>query len=133
MRAAVGRVRRVAPGQGDRPRARRRARSSTRCLSNDLDTHRPRPARSTRCACDESGGVVDDLIAYLIGEDEAFLVPNASNTAEVVAAARPRPRRTAITGVAGQHRDFGVLAVQGPRSAGRARARLGLPARARPT
>jgi glycine cleavage system T protein (aminomethyltransferase) len=94
------------------------------CLSNDLGRIQPGKAQYTLC-CDDSGGVVDDLIAYLVGDDEVFLVPNAANTAEVVrrlAAAAPGD----IT-VAGQHRDFGVLAVQGPRSAD-VLARLGLPA-----
>jgi glycine cleavage system T protein (aminomethyltransferase) len=94
------------------------------CLSNDLGRVQPGKAQYTLC-CDESGGVVDDLIAYLVGDDEVFLVPNAANTAEVVrrlAAAAPE----GIT-VAGQHRDFGVLAVQGPRSA-EVLDRLGLPA-----
>lgn len=84
------------------------------CLTNDLDRIAPGKAQYTLC-CDESGGVVDDLIAYLVSDDEVFLVPNAANTSEVVrrlAAAAP----DAIT-VVNQHRDFGVLAVQGPRSA----------------
>jgi aminomethyltransferase len=94
------------------------------CLSNDLGRIQPGKAQYTLC-CDESGGVVDDLIAYLIGDGEVFLVPNAANTAEVVrrlVAAAPEE----IT-VTGQHGDFGVLAVQGPRSAD-VLARLGLPA-----
>lgn len=94
------------------------------CLSNDLGRIQPGKAQYTLC-CDESGGVVDDLIAYLVDDDEVFLVPNAANTAEVVrrlVAAAPDG-----ISVAGQHRDFGVLAVQGPRSAD-ALAELGLPA-----
>jgi glycine cleavage system T protein (aminomethyltransferase) len=93
------------------------------CLSNDLGRIEPGKAQYTLC-CDESGGVVDDLIAYLVGDDEVFLVPNAANTAEVVrrlAAAAP-----AGIDVQGQHRDFGVLAVQGPRSS-EVLAALGLP------
>jgi aminomethyltransferase len=94
------------------------------CLSNDLGRIQPGKAQYTLC-CDESGGVVDDLIAYLVGDDEVFLVPNAANTAEVV-------RRLEVAApegitVAGQHRNFGVLAVQGPRSAD-VLVRLGLPA-----
>jgi aminomethyltransferase len=83
------------------------------CLSNDLDRIKPGQAQYTMC-CDSSGGVVDDLIAYLLSEEELFLVPNAANTAEVaarLAAAAP----PAIT-VRDAHGDFGVLAVQGPRS-----------------
>ena len=84
------------------------------CLTNDLGRIEPGKAQYTLC-CDESGGVVDDLIAYLVSPDEVFLVPNAANTAEVVrrlAAAAP----DGIT-VEDQHERFGVLAVQGPRSA----------------
>jgi aminomethyltransferase len=96
-------------------------------LSNDLSrissaqyspgaqyTHGARGAQYTLCADDASGGVVDDLIVYLRGADDVFLVPNAANTAEVV-------RRLAAAAPGGVevrnlHRDFAVLAVQGPRS-----------------
>jgi len=93
-------------------------------LSNDLGRISPGRAQYTLC-CDESGGVVDDLIAYLYGDEDVFLVPNAANTAEVVrrlvAAAPP-----GLT-VTGLHDSYGVLAVQGPRSADVLGA-LGLPA-----
>jgi aminomethyltransferase len=93
------------------------------CLANDLGRIAQGQAQYTLC-CDASGGVVDDLIAYLVSDDEVFLVPNAANTAEVV-------RRLTAAAPAGieitdQHRDFAVLAVQGPRSA-EALDRLGLP------
>lgn len=94
------------------------------CLTNDLGRISPGQAQYTLC-CDESGGVVDDLIAYLVSDDEVFLVPNAANTAEVVrrlVAAAPEGIE-----VTGQHHDFAVLAVQGPRSA-EVLDRLGLPA-----
>lgn len=94
------------------------------CLANDLGRIAAGHAQYTLC-CDDSGGVVDDLIAYLVGPDEVFLVPNAANTAEVVrrlAAAAPPGIE-----VVDNHRDYGVLAVQGPRSA-EALGRLGLPA-----
>ncbi|HEV7204302.1 MAG TPA: glycine cleavage system aminomethyltransferase GcvT [Jatrophihabitans sp.] len=94
------------------------------CLSNDLARIAPGQAQYTLC-CDESGGVVDDLIAYLVADDDVFLVPNAANTSEVVrrlAAAAPEGIE-----VVGQHQDFGVLAVQGPRSA-EVLERIGLPA-----
>jgi aminomethyltransferase len=94
------------------------------CLTNDLGRIGPGQAQYTMC-CEDSGGVVDDLIAYLVDDDEVFLVPNAANTAEVVrrlAAATP----SGIT-VRGQHEQFGVLAVQGPGSA-EVLTRLDLPA-----
>ncbi|PZS19349.1 MAG: glycine cleavage system aminomethyltransferase GcvT [Pseudonocardiales bacterium] len=93
------------------------------CLSNDLGRIEAGQAQYTLC-CDESGGVVDDLIAYLVGDDEVFLVPNAANTSEVVrrlAAAAP-----ASVEVTAEHDRFGVLAVQGPSSPD-VLARLGLP------
>ncbi len=85
------------------------------CLSNDLDRIGPGQAQYTLCCDEASGGVVDDLIAYLRGPDEVFLVPNAANTAEVVG----RLRAVAPPGieVVDQHTEFVVLAVQGPRSA----------------
>jgi aminomethyltransferase len=93
-------------------------------LSNDLGRIMPGQAQYTLC-CDESGGgVVDDLIAYLFGPDHVFLVPNAANTTEVV-----RRLTAASSGgvtVTNEHHDFGVLAVQGPRSA-ELLGRLGLP------
>ncbi|MBB5923706.1 aminomethyltransferase [Actinoalloteichus hoggarensis] len=94
------------------------------CLSNDLRRISAGRAQYTLC-CTEDGGVVDDLIAYLVGDDEVFLVPNAANTAEVVRLlSRAAPDGVTVTG---QHEHFGVLAVQGPRSADVLRA-LGLPA-----
>jgi aminomethyltransferase len=90
------------------------ARFVNACLSNDLGRIHPGKAQYTLC-CDETGGVVDDLIAYLVSEDEVFLVPNAANTAEVVR----RLRAAAPDGVEviGEHSGYAVLAVQGPRSA----------------
>ncbi len=83
-------------------------------LSNDLNRIGPGKAQYTLC-CTESGGVIDDLIAYYVSDDEVFLVPNAANTAAVVEAlAEAAPAGITITN---QHRSYAVLAVQGPRSA----------------
>jgi aminomethyltransferase len=83
-------------------------------LTNDLRRIEPGRAQYTLCCDDATGGVVDDLIAYLRAEDEVFLIPNAANTAEVVR----RLAAAAPTGVEVEdlHRTLGVLAVQGPRS-----------------
>jgi aminomethyltransferase len=94
-------------------------------LSNDLGRIHPGKAQYTLCCDDRTGGVVDDLIAYLHAAADVFLVPNAANNAEVV-------RRLAEAAPAGievtnRHQEFGVLAVQGPRSA-ELLGRLGLPA-----
>lgn len=95
-----------------------------RCLTNDLGRIGPGRAQYTLCCDDDTGGVVDDLIVYLYGDDHVFLVPNAANTAEVcrrLAAAAP----DGVT-VANQHSEYAVLAVQGPNSA-RLLGALGLP------
>jgi aminomethyltransferase len=83
------------------------------CLSNDLSRIGPGQAQYTLC-CDQSGGVVDDLIVYLHGPDHVLLVPNAANAPEVL-------RRLADAAPAGvtvtdRHAEVAVLAVQGPHS-----------------
>jgi len=92
-------------------------------LTNDLDRIGPGKAQYTLC-CNDSGGVIDDLIAYYVADDEIFLVPNAANTAAVVAALAERaPDGVTVTD---EHRSYAVLAVQGPKSADVVGA-LGLP------
>ena len=94
-------------------------------LSNDLGRIGPGRAQYTLCLDDGTGGVVDDLIAYLRSDDEVLLVPNAANTAEVVRRLREgAPRGVEVVD---QHRDHAVLAVQGPR-ADEVLAAVGLPA-----
>lgn len=83
-------------------------------LTNDLGRIEPGQAQYT-LLCNDTGGVIDDLIAYLNGPDDVFLIPNASNTAQVVEVLESVvPSGVTITNL---HRDFAVLAVQGPRSA----------------
>ena len=83
------------------------------CLTADLGRLSPGQAQYTMC-CDANGGVVDDLIAYLVSADEVFLIPNAANTGAVVAALTEAA--PAGVSVVNRHTDFGVLAVQGPAS-----------------
>ena len=82
------------------------------CLTADLSRIGPGRAQYTLC-CDESGGILDDLIAYR-DEEHVLLVPNAANAAEVVR----RLQEAAPAGVTltDHHRDYAVLAVQGPRA-----------------
>lgn len=94
-----------------------------RTLTNDLAKIAPGKAQYTLC-CDENGGVVDDLITYLVSDEDVFLVPNAANTASVVELLRAAaPEGVTVTD---RHRDFAVFAVQGPR-APETLAALGLP------
>ncbi len=83
-------------------------------LTNSLARIAPGRAQYTLCCDDPTGGIVDDLIAYFVGPDEMFLVPNAANNAEVVArlAAEAPPG----VDVVDLHEEYAILAVQGPRS-----------------
>ncbi|MEH3068807.1 MAG: glycine cleavage system aminomethyltransferase GcvT [Aeromicrobium erythreum] len=80
-------------------------------LTNDLRRIRPGQAQYTLC-CDDDGGTVDDLIAYVRSDFDVFLVPNAANTAAVVE--RLRADAPAGIEVVDRHRELAVLAVQGP-------------------
>src|ERR1019366_8970840 len=93
------------------------------CLTNDLGRISEGKAQYTLC-CDQSGGVVDDLIVYLRADDDVFLIPNASNTAEVVR----RLQAAAPEGleIENLHDGYGVIAVQGTNS-DEVLAALGLP------
>ncbi len=83
-------------------------------LSNDLRKLAPGQAQYTLCCDAESGGIVDDLIAYYRDDEHVLLVPNAANTAEVLR----RLVDVAPDGVRvrDHHQDYAVLAVQGSRS-----------------
>ncbi len=93
-------------------------------LSNDLAKIEPGKAQYTLCCDDETGGIVDDLIAYYQDDEHVLLVPNAANTAEVVR----RMQAVAPDGVSvkSHHDEYAVLAVQGTKSDEVLR-RVGLP------
>ena len=81
------------------------------CLTNDLTKISDGSAQYT-LLCTPQGGVVDDLIAYRNSETDLFLVPNASNTTDVVAVLQKEaPSEISVTNL---HNDYAVLAVQGP-------------------
>ncbi|CAN5835967.1 glycine cleavage system aminomethyltransferase GcvT [soil metagenome] len=82
------------------------------CLTNALDRIGPGQAQYTLACDDESGGVVDDMIGYLVSDDELLLVPNAANAAEV--AQRLRADAPGGVEVADLHEEQAILAVQGP-------------------
>jgi aminomethyltransferase len=95
-----------------------------RTLTNDLGRIGPGQAQYTLCCDDASGGVVDDLIAYLHDDERVLLVPNAANTAEVVRRLDAEaPDGVTVTN---RHRDLAVLAVQGTKS-DEVLAKVGLP------
>jgi aminomethyltransferase len=64
--------------------------------------------------CNPDGGVVDDLIAYRNSDSDFFLIPNASNTTDVVRVLKENaPDAIAVNNL---HESFAVLALQGPRA-----------------
>ncbi len=82
-------------------------------LSNDLDRLAPGEAQYTLLT-NERGGMVDDLIAYRLGEFRYFLVVNASNKEADYAWLKEREvRGSEVTDVSADH---GLIAVQGPRA-----------------
>lgn len=85
-----------------------------RCLTNDLRKVGPGKAQYSML-CNESGGVIDDLICYLVSEDEVFVIPNAANCATVVTTLE-QLRGDQPLEITNLHRDYAVLAVQGPKS-----------------
>jgi aminomethyltransferase len=83
-------------------------------LTNDLQRLKDGQAQYNLICDPASGGVIDDLIAYRFSEREIFLIPNAANTAEVVK--RLNAAKPAEIEIRDRHREFSVLALQGPKS-----------------
>src|SRR3954452_15052054 len=83
-------------------------------LTNDLGRIVHGKAQYTLCCDDATGGIVDDLIAYLHTDDRVLLVPNAANTVEVAR----RLTEAAPEGItiSNRHRDYVVLAVHTTKS-----------------
>ena len=83
-------------------------------LTNDLGRIEPGKAQYTLCCDAETGGIVDDLIAYYQDDEHILLVPNAANTAEVVRRLQAEaPEGVKVTD---HHQAYAVLAVQGPKA-----------------
>jgi aminomethyltransferase len=83
-------------------------------VTNDLNRIADGQAQYTML-CNPDGGVVDDLIVYRNSATDLFLIPNASNTTDVVAiisAAAPSGIE-----VVNLHEKHAVLALQGPKAA----------------
>ena len=66
--------------------------------------------------CDDSGGILDDLIVYRLGETRYMVVPNASNAAVVAAALQERLAGFDATLDDASMRTS-LVAIQGPRAA----------------
>jgi aminomethyltransferase len=82
-------------------------------LSNDLDKIRPGEAQYTLLT-NERGGIIDDVIAYRLGECRYLIVVNASNREADYRWMKEREiRGTEVTDVSAE---YALLAVQGPRA-----------------
>jgi aminomethyltransferase len=82
-------------------------------FTNDLNRIADSKAQYT-LLCNPDGGVIDDLIVYRNSADDFFLIPNASNTRDVVRTlVESAPAGIAVTNL---HEEFAVLALQGPRA-----------------
>ena len=92
-------------------------------FTNDLDRIKPGQAQYSML-CNDSGGVIDDLIVYLVSDTEVRFIPNAGNASAVVA----HLEKLAPTGIVieNNHLSQGIIAVQGP-NASKVLSALGLP------
>ncbi|WP_426851697.1 glycine cleavage system aminomethyltransferase GcvT [Candidatus Planktophila dulcis] len=82
-------------------------------FTNDLTRIVDRKAQYT-LLCNPDGGVIDDLIAYRNSDSDFFLIPNASNTTDVVRVlSESAPASITVTNL---HEKFAVIALQGPRA-----------------
>jgi aminomethyltransferase len=82
-------------------------------FTNDLNRISDGQAQYT-LHCNSSGGVIDDLIVYRNTQNDLFLIPNASNTSDVVADLVSKA--PAEINIVNLHESFAVIALQGPLS-----------------
>ena len=85
-------------------------------FTNDLARIEPGRAQYTHLLDADDAHVVDDIIVWWVGDDEFIVMPNASNTAPLLAAledaaARHADGACAVADITG---DRAVIAVQGP-------------------
>ena len=83
-------------------------------FANDIDRIQPGQAQYSML-CNEAGGIIDDLIVYLVSKDEIRFIPNAGNASTVVA----HLEKLAPAGITieNNHLTQGIIAVQGQMSA----------------
>jgi aminomethyltransferase len=82
-------------------------------FTNDLNRIVDSKAQYT-LYCTPEGGVIDDLIVYRNSAEDFFLIPNASNTTDVVETLQANaPSGISITNL---HTSYAVLALQGPQA-----------------
>jgi aminomethyltransferase len=92
-------------------------------FTNDLERIQPRQAQYSML-CNDSGGIIDDLIVYLVSNEEVRFIPNAGNASTVVAHLEKLAPQGIV--IENNHLSQGIIAVQGPNSSEVVSA-LGLP------
>ena len=83
-------------------------------FTNDLNRIKDGQAQYTLICDPARGGVIDDLIAYRYSNEKVFLIPNASNTSEVVS--RLKAKAPSGVTIENLHESYSVFALQGPQS-----------------
>lgn len=83
-------------------------------FTNDLSKIEDGQAQYTLLCDQHTGGVVDDLIAYRHSSEDVFLIPNAANTEAVIARLKEKAPEGIV--IEDLHREYSVLALQGPKS-----------------
>ncbi|MGP9724350.1 glycine cleavage system aminomethyltransferase GcvT [Corynebacterium sp. AOP40-9SA-29] len=66
--------------------------------------------------CTADGGIIDDLITYVLADEEYLVIPNAGNAPAVAEALRERADGFDVT-LTDQTDDISLIAVQGPQAA----------------
>ncbi|MGV1036555.1 MAG: glycine cleavage system aminomethyltransferase GcvT [Candidatus Nanopelagicales bacterium] len=112
----MGTLRVVGPGASDLVNS---------VLTNDLARIEPGQAQYS-LLCNERGGVIDDLLVYLRSTDDVLLVPNASNTAAVLASLVEVASGQSEVAVEDLSSTSAIIAIQGPAAAAVVES-LGLP------
>lgn len=82
-------------------------------LTNDITKTTDRKAQYTMI-CNENGGVIDDLVAYKLGENKYLLVVNAGNT-DIDYEWLQQHTIDGVT-VTNVSKEYGQIAVQGPKA-----------------
>ena len=85
-----------------------------RLITNDLNRIGAGQAQYT-VVCNESGGILDDLIVYRIADDRVFVCMNASNREKIVGHFRDHAAGRAVE-ILDRSDDFAQIAIQGPTS-----------------
>ncbi len=84
--------------------------------TNDISKLEPKKAQYT-FLCNENGGVVDDLLIYMLGEDHYMLVVNAANTEkDLMWLKKHNNYASNEVAIVDESERYGLLAIQGPKA-----------------